>query len=168
MPLRRFSPERGYYEAITWRQIAIGGFALVILGVAAVAVLAIRAAQLTPQQETILAHVNCLRAQAGLVPLDRDPGLMRQAQELADLFAANEWQAMQRIEALGGGVARVTPEETPPEDPCYRRWFTILDPQQPALPLIASPDLARAGFGYVLRPAAAGEIAEEIVVYLVR
>jgi hypothetical protein len=168
MPLRRFSPERGYYEAVTWRQIAIGGFVVLVLGAVTAIVLSIRAAQLTPQQEAILAHVNCLRAQAGQSSLDPDPGLMRQAQELAESFAANEWQAMQKIQAQGGGVARVAPEQTPPEDPCYRRWFTILDPQQPALPLITSPDLLGVGFGYVLRPAAANGIAEEIVVYLVR
>ena len=168
MPLRRFSPARGYYEALTWRQIAVGGFLVLVLAAVAAVALSIRAAQLTPQQEAILAHANCLRAQAGLAPLRPDPGLMRQAQELADLFAANEWQAMQRITALGGGVARVAPEEIPPADPCYRRWFTVLDPQQPALPLITAPDLARVGFGYALRPAAAGGIVEEIVVYLVR
>lgn len=168
MPLRRFSPERGYYEAVTWRQIAIAGLIVLLLGAVVVIVLSVRAAQLTPQQETILAHVNCLRAQAGLAPLDPDPGLMRQAQELADLFAANEWQAMQKIQAQGGGAVRVAPDEEPPEDPCYRRWFTVLDPQQPALPLVTSPDLAGVGLGYVLRPATANGIAEEIVVYLVR
>jgi len=168
MPLRRFSPERGYYEAVTCRQIAIAGLVVLVLGAMAAIVLSVRAAQLTPQQQAILAHVNCLRTQAGLAPLYPDPGLMRQAQELAERFAANEWQAMQRIGAQGGGVARVAPEEIPPEDPCYRRWFTVLDPQQPALPLITSPDLAGVGFGYVLRPAAADGIAEEIVVYLVR
>jgi len=49
VPLRRFSPKRGYYEAIIWWQIASGGFVVLVLGAVAAIVLSIRAAQLTPK-----------------------------------------------------------------------------------------------------------------------
>lgn len=168
MPFRRFSPQRGYYQVVTWRQIAAGGLVLLCLAVAAGIILASLPPRLSPEQQALLDNVNCLRTQAGLPALRPDGGLMAQAQKLAGLLAQDEWPAAQQIQAAGGGVVRVAPRDDLPSDPCQWRWFIPLDPNLPLHELITAPELARVGFGYVRFVPPGSSSEEEAVVYLAR
>jgi hypothetical protein len=172
MPFQKYDPERGYYEALSWRQvIAIAIVAACIIAAIVVYLVFLRPPGYSDEQEAILENVNCLRALNGYPVLKSDRRLMRRAQELADLFLEEgEWKAMGEVEAQGAGVVWSKPGTDLSEaDPCLRRWFVPLDAEAPSHPPVEDPELTRVGFGYVLRSGdATGGSDEEIVVFLVR
>ena len=173
MPFQRYDPERGYYEALSWRQaIAIAVVAACIIAAVVAYFVFLRPPRYTDEQEAILENANCLRGEEGHAPLQPDRKLMRQAQELADTFLEEgEWAAMKQVEAANAGVVWVKPgTDLAESDPCLWRWFVPYDEESPVPVPVSDPELTRVGFGYVLRTADpdTGVSEDEIVVFIVR
>lgn len=160
MLFRRYSPERGYYELLSWRALAAIIFGFSVLAGLALFLYLNRPVQVSAQQQMLLDHLNCLRVREGKEALRPDRALMQRAQEFAELLAESKTD-LDEIEAAGGGVVWAT-TETLSDDPCYQGWFAGLDPESGDHPLVLC-EAQKVGLGYAPIP---GDPALAVIVWL--